>query len=241
MSVPKITLHWLEHSRSHRVVWLLEELNIPYVIKTYKRTRAYRAPPELEALHPLGKSPLIEVVQENGEREIVAESGHIFSYLLRHFDTSNKLGGNNEQVDYFLHFTEGSFQNLQVSLLISDMAVQKSPYGISFLIKNLLGLINKQYYCPESIKIYDYLEDILQKQHAQGSQTIVGESLTAADIMLSFPVNNLCTNPKFISRVFGNLDVKSKYPNIYEWNNYMQQHPTMLKANEVITSLGAKL
>lgn len=241
MSKPKVVLHWLEASRSHRVIWLLEELDIPYEVKLYKRTKEYRAPKELKALHPLGKSPLIEVIHDDGNKEIVAESGHIFSYLLRHYDTNNKLKKDNETVDYFLHFTEGSFQGLQVSLLINDIAVQKSPFLARYLVKSILGMINSQFYIPESIKIYDYLEELMKKQHANGSQVIVGDSLTAADIMLSFPVNNMFDRPDFVSRVFGKLNVKERYPNIYKWNQYMQSHPNLLKANEVITNLGAKL
>lgn len=235
MSQPKITLHWLSQSRSHRVVWLLEELNLKYDVKVYNRTKEYRAPNDLLKVHPLGKSPLLEIhSKDGGKSEILAESGHIFSYLLRNFDKENKLKGNNEQVDYYLHFTEGSFQGLQVSLLINDMAVQKTPFGAHYLVKGLLGIINRQFYIPESIRIYDFIESTIKQQHESGSDYIVGNTLTAADIILSFPINNMFDRPDAIKRIFGNYDVKAHYPHIYKWNQVIQNNSNMLKANEVI-------
>lgn len=241
MGEPKVIVHWLEASRSHRVLWLLEELNVPYEVKIYPRFQKYRAPKELEAIHPLGKSPLIEVIHEDGKRKTIAESGHIFSYLLTHFDTDNKLKANDEAVDYFLHFTEGSFQGLQVGLLVNDVAVVESPFLARYLVKMVLGIINSQFYIPESYKIYDYLEDLMKQQHSKGSRVIVGDTLTAADIMLSFPINNIFIRTDFMTRIFGNVDFKAKYPNLYKWNQYMQSNPNLIKANESITSTGAKL
>ncbi|KAJ7115125.1 glutathione S-transferase [Mycena crocata] len=81
---PKVTLHWLEKSRSQRILWLLEEAQVPYEIKTYKRDPNTKfAPPELKAIHPLGKSPVLTI----GDH-IIAESAVIVEYLSEHFGSS---------------------------------------------------------------------------------------------------------------------------------------------------------
>ena len=73
-----ITLHHLETSRSQRILWLLEELGVPYELKIYARDKATKlAPPALKAIHPLGKSPVIT----DGD-EVIAESGAIIEYLV---------------------------------------------------------------------------------------------------------------------------------------------------------------
>ena len=103
-----ITVHHLNNSRSQRILWLLEELEVPYEIKHYQRDPdTSRAPAELKAIHPLGKSPVIE----DGD-DIVAETGAIIVYILDKYG-ENKLRperGTQEYIDYvhFLHFAEGS-------------------------------------------------------------------------------------------------------------------------------------
>ena len=78
-----ITLHHLETSRSQRILWLLEELQLPYELKVYQRDKATRlAPPELKKIHPLGKSP---VITDHGE--VLAESGAIIEYLVETYGT----------------------------------------------------------------------------------------------------------------------------------------------------------
>lgn len=122
---PKITLHWLEKSRSQRILWLLEELGVPYEIKTYKRDpKTMLAPPELKTIHPLGKAPVITV----GDRTI-AESGLIIEYLCEHFGGPNstliprkwkdgcegQIGGETEEFmryRYYMHYAEGSLMTL---------------------------------------------------------------------------------------------------------------------------------
>jgi glutathione S-transferase len=136
---PKITLHWLDKSRSQRILWLLEELGIPYEIKTYKRDakRMLQAPPELKTVHPLGKSPILTI----GNR-VMAESGFIVEYLSDHFaGPSSTLipqkwkDGCEGQVDgeteawmryhYYLHYSEGS--------LMVQTTLGFIPWGTSFI------------------------------------------------------------------------------------------------------------
>jgi glutathione S-transferase len=129
----KLTLHWLNKSRSHRVLWLLEELNVEYELKTYQRQPDMRAPPELRKVHPLGKSPVLEVQGDGLEPIKIAESAAIIEYLLDHFGQSyipkRYLEGKEGQVGaetpewirfrHFMHYAEGSLQpNLLLSLVM---------------------------------------------------------------------------------------------------------------------------
>lgn len=127
---PKITLHWLEKSRAQRILWLLEEINVPYEIKTYKRDpkTGLAAGTELNALHPLGKSPVITI----GDRNI-AESAFIVEYLSEHFGPSlipskwkdgceGKVLGETEEYmryRYYMNYCEGSLMTLLIVSLIA--------------------------------------------------------------------------------------------------------------------------
>ena len=101
-----ITVHHLEKSRSHRVLWLLEELEVPYQIKRYQREPTMLAPEALRKVHPLGKSPVIT----DGNR-VVAESGAILEYLEEKHDHAFRLKVSDEesrlQCRYWLHYAEG--------------------------------------------------------------------------------------------------------------------------------------
>ena len=78
-----ITVHHLENSRSQRVLWLLEELGLPYEVRRYERNKkTMLAPPELRKVHPLGKSPVIEDTDTGGRSRVIAETGAIVEYLV---------------------------------------------------------------------------------------------------------------------------------------------------------------
>jgi len=105
-----ITVHHLENSRSQRVLWLLEELGMPYEVRRYERNRkTMLAPPELRRVHPLGKSPVIEDRDADGQTRVIAETGAIIEYLVE--KSGGKLGapaGREEALRYrhFLHYAE---------------------------------------------------------------------------------------------------------------------------------------
>ena len=103
-----ITVHHLNNSRSQRVLWLLEELEVPYVIKAYTRDLSTNlAPPELKAVHPLGKSPVID-----DDGRVVTESGAITDYIIRRHGGGRlapKPGSDTHETYLeWLHFAEGS-------------------------------------------------------------------------------------------------------------------------------------
>lgn len=136
---PKITLHWLEKSRAQRILWLLEEINVPYEIKTYKRDpKTHLADPALKEIHPLGKSPVVTI----GDLAL-AESALIVEYLSEHFGAQliptkwkagleGKVGGETAEYmryRYFMHYCEGSLMSL---LLLSFVSNSQYPFSSSF-------------------------------------------------------------------------------------------------------------
>src|SRR3954469_18388425 len=101
----RLVIHHLEHSRSVRVLWLLEELGLPYEIRRYARDASFRAPPELSAVHPLGRSPVVEV-----DGHVLAESGAILEYFVER--SGGQLRARQPEAllryRFFLHYAEGS-------------------------------------------------------------------------------------------------------------------------------------
>ncbi|MBL8348719.1 MAG: glutathione S-transferase [Burkholderiaceae bacterium] len=163
-----ITVHHLNDSRSQRVLWLLEELGVPYEIRHYQRNASTRlAPPELLAVHPLGKSPVIE---ENGLT--VHESGAIVDYLIRHHGHGRlqPAPGSRDHEVYgqWLHYAEGSAMlPLMLRLYTSRLGDAAAPLKprIDSELANHLGYIDRS---------------------LQGRDWLVGNDLTGADVQMSF-------------------------------------------------------
>lgn len=214
-------------------------MNIPYELKVYLRNKEFRAPKELEKIHPLGKSPVIEVVNPTtGQSKVIAETGHIFSYLLKNYDTSNILTPVDpdlqDEVDYFLHYTEGTLQPNLVALLVHGFAKTKAPFGTRFLMGLLVHGIDSQFYIPNVKQNLSFLDDIIKKQHDRGSKYFVGDKLTAADIILQFPLCvNLFQNTGAVERM-GAGDLKRDYPNLNKWAEDISKEPKLIKANESV-------
>ncbi|NJR78318.1 glutathione S-transferase family protein [Sphingomonas corticis] len=171
-----IIVHHLENSRSQRVLWLLEELELPYEVKRYERDKATMlAPPELRAIHPLGKSPVIEdtAPQDGGGRRVVAETGAIAEYLVDRAD--GRLGSPSRRdaaLDYrfFLHYAEGSLMPPLLLLLV----LSRIP---------LLGKRAAKRVQPMLDRHLDFVEARLADR-----PWFAGDALTAADVMMSFPL-----------------------------------------------------
>ena len=164
-----IRVHHLNNSRSQRVLWLLEEIGLPYEVVRYQRNpRTMLAPPELKRVHPLGKSPVIE-----DDGKTFAETGLIVEYLVdRH---GRDLAPPREsdaywRYKYWLHYAEGSLMPPLLLKLVVDR--------LGLLGRPARGFVNAQ------LKLHlDYLEAELR-----GAPWFLGESFSAADIMLSFPL-----------------------------------------------------
>ncbi|MFO0630420.1 MAG: glutathione S-transferase [Polyangiales bacterium] len=168
-----ILVHHLENSRSQRVLWLLEELGFAYEIQQYARDpKTLLAPPALKRVHPLGKSPVVEDVV-GGERRVLVETGAIVEYFVAKAD--GRLGAPADVASalryrQFLHYAEGS---LMPPLLVA-LVLRRIP---------LLGGVAKKRFQPMIDVHLDYVEAELA-----GRPWIAGDSFTAADVMMSFPL-----------------------------------------------------
>ena len=196
-----ITVHHLDDSRSQRILWLLEELGVPYEIELHKRDPKSRlAPPALKQVHPLGKSPVIE---DNGR--VVAESGAIIDYILRKYGNgrlqpASPDPGYDDYV-HWMHYAEGSgMPALIVRINVGRVGEAAAPALPRLDAEIALHL--------------GYLNEALE-----GRPYILGDHLSAADIQLSF-IGELA------SARFGIIG----YPNIEAWMKRFQARPAYKRA-----------
>ena len=179
-----ITVHHLNNSRSQRVLWLLEELGLPYQIEKYQRdAKTMLAPPALLKVHPLGKSP---VITDDGVT--VAESGAIIEYLLeRHGgDRLIPLPGTPERLrfGYWLHFAEGSAMSpLLMKLVFDRIETSPMPFFAKPIARGISAKVKKAMIEPNLKRQLDYMESELAR-----SEWFAGSEFSAADIQMSFPV-----------------------------------------------------
>ncbi len=177
-----ITVHYLDNSRAHRILWLLEELGLGYQVKIYHRTKDYRAPDDLKAIHPLGKSPVIE----DGGR-IIAESGAIMEYLIETYggETLRPASGTEERLRYryWMHYAEGSAMPLLVMKLIFARLPGQAPFFIRPVAKMISQGVASKLIDPQ---VSDHLALWIAEVKKDG--WFAGRDFSAADIAMSFPV-----------------------------------------------------
>ena len=178
-----ITVHHLNNSRSQRVLWLLEELRVPYEVKRYERDpKTMLAPPELRAIHPLGKSPVID----DGDIR-VAETGAIIEHLLaEHPNSPLKPAAGTEaarRYTYWLHYAEGSAMTPLLLKLVFGALPKRSPGLIKPLVNAISNKAQSSFIDPQIEAHSAYWEGELSK-----GQWFAGDQFTAADIMMSFPL-----------------------------------------------------
>jgi glutathione S-transferase len=198
-----LTLHHLNDSRSQRILWLLEELGAPYELKRYQRDAKTRlAPPKLEAVHPLGKSPVIV----DGDTRI-AESGAVVDYIIRRYGGGKMMpapgSADYEAYQEWLHYSEGSAMlPLMLNLYVSRLKEAGAPLHprIDSELANHLG----------------YVDGALK-----GREFFVGASLTGADVQMSFVGE--------MAKVFGKLE---PYPNLAAWLGRMHARPAFQRSIE---------
>ena len=198
-----LTLHHLNDSRSQRILWLLEELGTPYEMKRYQRDATTRlAPPELEAVHPLGKSPVITVGALT-----IAESGAIVDYVIRTHGKGAMMpapgSADFESYNEWLHYAEGSAMlPLMLNLYVSRLKEAGAPLQprIDSETKNHLGYVDRA---------------------LKGREFFIGNSLTGADIQMSFVGE--------MAKVFDKL---GPYPNLTAWLSRMHARPAFQRSVE---------
>jgi len=179
-----VIVHHLENSRSQRVLWLLEELGVPYEVKRYERNKeTMLAPPELRTVHPLGKSP---VITDDGVT--VAESGAIVEYLVDRYGNGRLIPppGTPERLryTYWLHYAEGSaMPPLLLKLVFDRVEVAPMPFFVKPIARAIAGKAKSSFIEPQ-IKLHlDYMERELGR-----AIWFAGNEMTAADIQISFPL-----------------------------------------------------
>jgi glutathione S-transferase len=177
-----LIVHHLNNSRSQRVLWLLEELGLPYEIKRYQRDpETMLAPPELKRVHPLGKSPVLS----DGDA-VIAETGAIVEYLV------GKAGGALRPAEgtperlrwtYWLHYAEGSAMPPLLLKLVFSVLAPRSPALLRPLVRAIAGRAQENFIDPQLKTHFDFLESELTK-----STWFAGDEFSAADVMMSFPL-----------------------------------------------------
>jgi glutathione S-transferase len=179
-----VVIHHLNNSRSQRILWLLEELGLPYEVRRYQRNpRTLLAPPELRQVHPLGKSP----VMTDGDLAL-AESGAIIEYLADRYGAGRMLPapGTAERLrcSYWLHYAEGSLMPLLLlKLVFRRLPDAPMPFFVKPVAKGISGKTQDQFVDPQLKLHLDYLEEELGRHAWFG-----GDDFNAADIMMSFPL-----------------------------------------------------
>ncbi|MFK3914744.1 glutathione S-transferase family protein [Enterobacter cancerogenus] len=178
-----LKVHHLNQSRSHRVIWALEELSLPYEIVHYQREKTMLAPESLKKVHPLGKSPVLE---DNGL--ILAESGAILEYLQETYDADARLkpqdAADKVQYRFWLHYAEGSLMPLLLmKLVFNSLGKPPVPFGLRTLGKALGQGVQKAYLNRQLETHARFIESHLA-QHSW----FAGETLSMADIQMSFPI-----------------------------------------------------
>jgi glutathione S-transferase len=213
-----ITVHHLENSRSQRVLWLLEELGLPYEVKRYARDRKTSlAPPELAAVHPLGKSPVI-----SDGKTVVAETGAIVEYLL------DKAGGDalrpargsadGLRFSYWLHFAEGSaMPPLVMALVFNKVRTAPMPFFAKPIAKAIANNVMRSFVQPNIDRQLAFMETELQSQ-----PWFAGSEFSAADIMMSFPLEAAASR--------GGLD--RRYPKLSDFLARIHARPAYQRALE---------
>lgn len=179
-----IVVHHLNNSRSQRVLWLLEELGVPYDIKRYQRDRrTMLAPPELRAVHPLGKSPVIE-----DDGQTLAESGAIVEYLAERYGEGRLVpaAGTPERLRYryWMHFAEGTAQPpLLLKLLFDRIETGPMPFFVRPVARAIARRAKAGYVQPNIERNLDFMESELRDR-----DWFAGGQFSAADVQMSFPL-----------------------------------------------------
>jgi glutathione S-transferase len=178
-----ITVHHLADSRSQRVLWLLEELGLPYEVKRYERDpRSMLAPAALRAIHPLGKSPVVDDADIR-----VAETGAVVEHLLdahgqgRLRPTPGTAEG--RRFTYWLHYAEGSAMTPLLLKLVFSQLPKRAPGLMKPIVNAIAAKAQSGFVDPQLSSHVDYWEAELGK-----SEWFAGDAFSAADIMMSFPV-----------------------------------------------------
>jgi len=217
-----IKVHHLNNSRSQRILWMLEELNLEYKIVVYERDlKTLQGPASLRNIHPLGKSP---VITDDSSREqiLIAESGAIIEYLVQTYGKNSSLltpkTGSQQERDYryWLHFSEGSLMPpLLLSFIFDRVKRSRVPFFVKPITKAVADKVLSEFVNPNIKRLLDLIEESLKDK-----KWFLGEQLSGADIQMSFPLE---------TSVYSGL-IDNNYPNIQSYVERIHQQPAYQKA-----------
>ena len=214
-----IVVHHLNNSRSQRILWLLEELGLDYeVVKHQRDPKTRLAPPDLTAVHPLGKLPVIR----DGNL-VLAESGAIMEYVLERYGNGRLAppAGTPERVRYlyWMHYAEGSAMPvLLLKVVFDQIEAARVPFFIRPFTRGIAGRVKETLVQPQLERHMDFLEAELGD-----SPWFAGQEITAADLMLSFAVQAAAATP-------GVLDTKR--PRLMSLLDRIEARPAYKRAIE---------
>ncbi|ENV35809.1 MAG TPA: glutathione S-transferase [Acinetobacter sp.] len=209
-----ITLHYLQCSRSFRILWALEELGIDdYQVELYQRTSSYAAPEDLKQIHPLGKAPILV-----DDGDVIVESAVILDYLQQRYDQQQQFRPQDvkdqRQYYYWMHYAEGSLMPLLVMTLVMNNVSKHVPWIVRPVAEKITDGVKAGFVRPRVKEHILYLEQYLSKH-----DYFAGE-FSFADIQMAFPLIALQ------KRLHG------KYPNIQAFVQRIQQRSAFQKAEQ---------
>ncbi|TDL24564.1 thioredoxin-like protein [Rickenella mellea] len=211
-----LVVHHLNNSRSQRILWLLEELEIPYEIKKYQRGSDMLAPKELKEVHPLGKSPVIT----DGDVTL-AESGAIIEYIIEKYGAGKATPPAAGKLDnlFFTHYAEGTLMPILVNKLVFTIIPQRVPFYIRPVANIIFGSVSKQLLEPNIETNSKFVEAHLAKTKADFFAG--GDHPTSADYQMLFPLEAIK------QRAPGHLG-----PNMKAWVDRVHARPAFKRALE---------
>jgi len=213
-----ITLHHLEKSQSIRILWLLEELGVPYDVKLYDRDPQTRlAPAEYKAISPLGTAPVI-----TDGAITMAETNAIVDYILDRYDGARLRPAMNtverEPYLFWFHASQGSFQPLLTNLFVMKAMTMRAPFLMRPVAKTLVGGLEKAFFGPRLKAMLTEIEKALGQ-----STWFAGDRLTAADIVMGYSME--------LAAARAGMD-ETNFPNAHRFLNQMREMPSYKRAME---------
>lgn len=208
-----ITLHYLQCSRSFRILWALEELGVDYQVEFYQRSASYAAPEILKNIHPLGKAPILV-----DDGDVIVESAVILDYLQQQYDRLQQFkpqqAKDQRQYDYWMHYAEGSLMPLLVMTLVMNNVSKHVPWVIRPIAEKITDGVKGGFIRPRVKEHILYLEQYLSEH-----DYFAGE-FSFADIQMAFPLIALQ------KRLHG------KYPNIQAFVERIQERAAFQRAEQ---------
>jgi glutathione S-transferase len=236
-----ITLHHLEHSQSFRILWLLEELQMEYNLKTYKRTKDMLAPEEFKAISPLGTSPTITTA----DGDALCESNAIMEYILDLASSSSDdhqtkiaqllrpgpTDPTRRQFLFWFHSSPGSLMPIMTMSTVFGAIPSQVPCVLSPIIRAVSAGVTDSFLKPRLFKILDLAEQHLSSSSSSSSPhsssfLAGGTVLTVADITMIYGMES--ASQRFAK------DFETKYPNCLAWLDRMRQRPAFQAAQKKV-------